>query len=545
MENFSISGNIVDVVARRTYQGVLQIEQGKIVGIEEKQTAESRYILPGFIDAHLHVESSLLVPAEFARMAVVHGTIGAVCDPHEIANVLGVSGVEYMIENGSQVPFRFYFGAPSCVPATPHETSGAVITPGGIAGLLARDDIHFLGEMMNYPGVIHEDEDVMEKLRLAREAGRVIDGHAPGLRGPELQKYINAGISTDHECSSLSEALEKIARGMKILIRQGSAARDFNTLIPLMETHPHALMLCTDDLHPDHLLRGHMNLLVRKAISRGCNLYDVLRAVSLNPKKHYGLHNGLLQPGDPADMIVTDNLTDFNVQETYIQGQLLAQAGETLLKPVLGPTPNRFHCPPLAPAELRVPALGNTIRVIQAFDGELSTKSLSIMPKIIDDMVVADPKNDILKLVVVNRYEEAVPAIGFVKGFGLRKGAIASTIAHDSHNIVAVGASDTDLAQAINLLIAHQGGLAVAEANHNMLLPLPVAGLMTTASAHHTAQRYQQLQHAAQQLGSKLTAPFMTLSFMALLVIPELKISDKGLFQVNTFRHVPLFEESE
>ena len=540
---FSLSGNIVDVVNRRIIPGTLWVENGLVARIEEGDAESDHYILPGLIDAHVHIESSMLVPAAFARLAVVHGTVGTVSDPHEIANVLGVEGVEYMIANGRQVPFRFYFGAPSCVPATPFEASGATITPAAIEKLLQHPEIRYLAEMMNFPGVVHQDKDVMEKIAHARRLGKVVDGHAPGLGGDALQRYALAGISTDHECFTLEEAREKIALGMKILIREGSAAKNFEALIPLMASHPESLMLCSDDKHPDDLVHGHINLLVQRALAKGYDLFDVLRSATFNPKEHYGLGNGLLQAGHPADIMVVNNLKDFRVLKTYIEGQLVARHGQSLLSPVHSETPNRFHCRPIRPEQLQVPVKGPHIRVIGALDGQLITESLAESARVDNGMAVSDPARDILKLVVQNRYQEAPPAVAFIKGFGLKQGAMASTVAHDSHNIIAVGTNDSELARAINLLVEAKGGIAVVGHGEEQLLPLPVAGIMTPAEGKETAARYQQLDAAAKKLGSTLSAPFMTLSFMALLVIPELKLSDKGLFDGKTFQHVSLFAD--
>lgn len=537
----SLSGNIVDVVQRRVYPGTIRVENGHIASIEEGLAKADSYIIPGLIDAHVHIESSMLVPAEFARLAVVHGTVGTVSDPHEIANVLGVEGVEYMIENGRQVPFRFYFGAPSCVPATAFESSGASLSPNDIDKLLQNKEIRYLAEMMNFPGVVHGDAEVMQKLAHARKHGKVVDGHAPGLKGDELKRYAQAGISTDHECFSLEEAREKIALGMKILIREGSAAKNFNDLIPLMATQPDELMLCSDDKHPDDLIKGHINLLVKRALQLGYDLFDVLRSATLNPRQHYGLQNGLLQTGHAADFVVIDSLTAFNILETYIAGQLVAKEGKSLIKPFRGKAPNRFVCQALKPEQLSVPATGKTIRVIGALEGQLITQSLSLEARIENGLAVSDPGRDLLKLVVLNRYRQAEPAIAFIKGFGLRQGALASTVAHDSHNIIALGANDQELARAINLLVEAKGGIAAVNENKELLLPLPVAGIMTQDDGYQTAQKYQQIDAMAKSLGCTLHAPFMTLSFMALLVIPELKLSDQGLFDGQSFSHVSLF----
>lgn len=539
--NYRISGNIVDVVQRRIFPGTLFIEDGRISSVVEEEVDATNFILPGFIDAHVHIESSMLIPSEFARLAVVHGTVGTVSDPHEIANVLGMEGVEYMIRNGRKVPFKFYFGAPSCVPATPFESSGAVITTADIRELLKMDEIKYLSEMMNFPGVIFGDKTVMEKIQAAHEAGKVIDGHVPGLTGEDLSKYEAAGISTDHECFTMKEALEKIRLGMKILIREGSAARNFDELAGLLKTHPTKIMFCSDDKHPNDLIKGHINLLVKRALLAGYDLFDTLRAVTLNPKQHYKLDNGLLQVGDDADLCLVDNLTDLQVLQTYIRGVRLADNGKTLLESVREEPLNRFEADRVTARQLRIRATATHIKVIKATDGQLITGKLLRKARIIDGFAVADPEQDILKLVCMNRYQKREPAVAFIHGFGFREGAIASTVAHDSHNILAVGTNDDDLLHAIQLLIDSKGGISLANGIKRMVLPLPVAGIMTNADGYGMALRYDQLEAEAKKLGSSLASPFMTLSFMALLVIPELKLSDKGLFDGNTFGFTDLF----
>ena len=539
-----ITGHIVDVVHRRVYTGTLHIGNGRIVSITEHNEplqGKLPYLLPGFVDAHVHIESSMLTPSEFARLAVVHGTVATVSDPHEIANVLGMEGVQYMIDNGLTVPMKFYFGAPSCVPATPFESSGAEITADDIRTLLQNPNIRYLSEMMNFPGVIHRDSQVMEKINHAREAGKVIDGHIPGIRGSDLQAYVDAGISTDHECFTIEEAREKIALGMKVLIREGSAAKNFSELIPLLNDYPDAIMLCSDDKHPNDLIEGHMNIVVKRALSLGYDLYDVLRSVSLNPKQHFGLDNGLLQPGDAADLIVVDKLADLNILETYIDGVCVASRGEARFEASPGHTPNVFHCQPLSEEDLLVEASQKKIRVIQALDGQLITKSICVDAPEKNGLLASDTRADLLKMVVLNRYRPSRPAIAFIRGFGLKAGAMASTVAHDSHNIIAVGTTDAEISKAINILIDNKGGIVVVNGKEQLVLPLPVAGIMTQADAYETASLYQKIEEKAIQLGSPLKSPFMTLSFMALLVIPELKLSDKGLFDGNTFQFTSLF----
>ncbi|WP_045221477.1 adenine deaminase [Desulfonatronum thioautotrophicum] len=541
-----IQGKIVDIHSRRIFSGQVEIAEGRISRIVKADAgatgdAGGRFILPGLIDSHVHIESSLLIPSEFARAAVVHGTVGSVSDPHELANVLGMEGVRFMVANGSASPFKFAFGAPSCVPATDFETSGAVLDAEDVDTLLAMPEITYLSEMMNFPGVLAQDAGVMRKLAAARRHGKPVDGHAPGLRGEDARRYALAGISTDHECFSLEEALEKVRYGMKILIREGSAARNFDELLPVLRRHPEMVMFCTDDLHPDNLLEGHIDCLVRRALAQGYDLFDVLRAATLNPIRHYGLHAGLLQEGDPADLIVVDDLDRFTVLETYIDGRLVARNGQSLLEPVAAKPVNIFRARPVTVPDLAVPARSETIRVIQALDGQLVTEATTARVRNEGGMAVSDPDRDILKIMVLQRYHPAPPALAFIQGFGLQAGALASTIAHDSHNIIAVGASDADMVRAVNLLVEHRGGISVAQGEMADVLPLPFGGLMSGDGVETVAAAYQRLDNAAKTLGSPLAAPFMTLAFMALLVIPALKLSDKGLFDGTTFSFVPLF----
>ena len=536
-----IAGNIVDVLSRRIYSGELVIEEGKIKQINEKPVEGGNYILPGFTDAHVHIESSMLVPSEFARMAVVHGTICTVSDPHEIANVLGVKGVEFMVENGSRVPFRFVFGAPSCVPATPFETSGAELKAADIEHLFDTLKLKYLSEMMNFPGVINAQPDVMAKLSAARRRGLPIDGHAPGLKDKALRSYISAGISTDHECETLKEALEKAALGMHILIREGSAARNFDELLPLLKIHPQKVMFCSDDLHPDHLAEGHINRLVSRAIKQGYDLFDVLAACTLNPTQHYSTGAGLLQPGDPADFIVTAELRDFYIIQTWINGILVAEKGKTLIEPVSVDTPNTFNADKVRANDLQLVSSGGRMRIIEIYDGQLYTGAIDIEAPPVGSAFQPDPSRDLALLAVVNRYQPAKPALCPVKGSHLKAGALASSVAHDSHNIIALGSSPEELARAINLVIESKGGLAWVNDNREEVLPLPVAGLMSANDGYLTAQTYQKMNRLAQNLTPGLSAPFMTLSFLALPVIPRLKLTDKGLFFVDDFQYVDNF----
>jgi adenine deaminase len=537
----TISGNIVDVVARRIFPGTVTIENGRIAAVHEHPVEESTYIIPGLIDAHIHIESSMLIPSEFARLAVVHGTTCTVSDPHEIANVLGTDGIHFMIENGDRVPFKFNFGAPSCVPATPFETAGAVIGPEELEEILSLENVKYLSEMMNFPGVLNGDPIVVNKLDLARKMGKPVDGHAPGLRGENLSRYIAAGITTDHECYTLEEAKEKAAKGMKILIREGSAAKNFEALSLMIAVNPEMVMFCSDDKHPDDLAEGHIDQLVRRALSKGYDPIDVLCCCTLNPVRHYGLDAGLLQPGDPADVVVIDGIRSFKVLSVYIDGQLVAREGQPLIPSVSVEPLNRFNAKPVTANDLSVISKDSDIRVIKAFDGQLITGAESCPPLVQNGFVASDTERDILKLVVVNRYVPSPPAIGFIKGFGLKIGAIASSVAHDSHNVVAVGTDDGVLARAINLVIGSKGGIAAVNGQTDMILPLPFAGIMSGSDGYEVAVQYRRLDRQVKDMGSVLHSSFMTLSFMALLVIPELKLSDRGLFNGAAFEFTSLF----
>jgi len=535
LKSYTVSGNIVDIVNREIFQGTITVEDGKINNITKEETSSNNCIMPGFIDAHVHIESSMLLPSEFARLAVIHGTVATVSDPHEIANVLGIDGVKFMINNGEKVPFKFYFGASSCVPATPFETSGARLGPEEVEELLKMDKIKYLSEMMNFPGVLFGDEEVKQKLDAAKKYNKVIDGHAPGLKGDDARKYIEAGITTDHECFTIEEALEKISYGMKILIREGSAAKNFDTLVGLLDEHPDQIMFCSDDKHPNDLVDGHINTLAKRAIAKGYDPIDVLRACIYNPIKHYSLDVGLLQKDSKADFIITDNLIDLNILETYIDGVKVAETGKNLIPHISESSPNNFKANKITEEDIKVVPTKSPIKVIKALDGQLITESFTVSPKIEDNNIVSDTENDVLKLVVMNRYQHSSPSMGFISNFNLKRGAIASTVAHDSHNIIAIGTTDEEIVKAINLLIETKGGVSAVDGEESSILPLPVAGLMSDGDGFDVAGKYDRLDKKVKEMGSKLSAPYMTLSFMALLVIPALKLSDKGLFDGNKF----------
>ncbi len=593
-----IIGRLVNISERNIQPVEVIIEEGKIVSVQPLEDAGAvsaskpdveislPYLLPGFIDSHVHIESSLLIPSEFARLAVVHGTVGTVSDPHEIANVCGLPGIEFMIRNGESAPFHFMFGAPSCVPATNFETAGATLDTEKVEQLLSNDKIGYLSEMMNFPGVLNKDPEVMKKIAAAQRLGKPVDGHAPGLRGEQAKAYIDAGITTDHECFTAEEALDKLRFGMKILIREGSAARNFDALISLLNDYPDQMMFCSDDKHPDSLIAGHINSLCARAVAAGVDVFNVLQAACINPHQHYNLKSGLLRAGDPADLIVVQDLTSFNVLQTYINGQLVAENGKSLIGsahiPTETPAPttsgslltaspiNNFKATPRVPADFSYPLDKwgeqenvEQCYVIEALDGQLITNKLIVpvadtLPR--GGQLHSNPAKDILKIVVVNRYTQAPVAKSFIRNFGLKRGAIASSVAHDSHNIVAVGVDDESICRAVNLIIGQKGGLSAIDpgsapaatpvsdvtgepittiapaGSKELLLPLPVAGLMSMGDGYEVAEAYTAIDHLAKEMGSTLAAPFMTLSFMSLLVIPHLKLSDLGLFDGDAFR---------
>jgi adenine deaminase len=550
MSSLNITGNIIDLFSQTVFFGSITVENGKIAIVQQLEPSQKpgeSFILPGFIDSHVHIESSMLVPSEFAKLAVVHGTVATVSDPHEIANVCGMAGVEFMIENGKTVPFKFNFGAPSCVPATTFETAGAVLNAADVKALLQKDEIKYLSEMMNFPGVLHADEEVMKKINSAKELGKPIDGHAPGLRGKDAKKYIEAGITTDHECFTKEEALDKLKYGMKIIIREGSAAKNFEALYSLIDEYPDQILLCSDDKHPDSLVEGHINQLCARAVAKDINVFNVLKAACVTPVLHYKLDVGLLRVGDAADFVVVNDLKEFKAQKTFINGELVAENGKSLIESKQSGIINNFNCDPkpVAEFEFHLNRFGiadeeniEQVYVVEAMDGQLITNKL-IEPitsfKVVNDIIQTNTEKDLLYMVVVNRYSNAPVAKCFVKNFGLKKGAIASSVAHDSHNIIAVGVDADSLSRAVNLIIAAKGGVSVVNETDEQVLPLPVAGLMSADDGYKVAEAYSSIDAAAKALGSTLAAPFMTLSFMGLLVIPHLKLSDMGLFDGDRF----------
>lgn len=538
-----LQGQFVDIPNRQIYSVEIEVQDGKISQISKiPDNPTLPFLMPGFIDAHVHVESSMLVPSEFARLAVCHGTVATISDPHEIANVCGVKGVDYMIANGKQVPFKFYFGAPSCVPATPFETAGAEVGAQDIENLMSRPEIHYLAEMMNWPGTVNRDPMVMEKIKIAQKYGKQIDGHAPGLKGELAEKYVSAGPSTDHECFTYEEALDKVKLGMKIAIREGSAAKNFEALIDLIDEYPEMIMLCSDDKHPDNLAISHINELAARAVAKGKDVFDVLRAACLTPISHYSLKVGQLRPEDPADFILAKDLKDFQILATYINGEKVAENGTTLIPSIKNELINNFDTDLKSSEDFKLEAKGNQVRVIEALDGQLITPEISGEILVIDGFAKSNVAKDILKITVVNRYQNAGPALAFIKNFGLKTGAIASSVGHDSHNIIAVGVDDESICKAVNLIIQAKGGISAVSGEKEEILPLPVGGIMSASDGYEVADAYTQIDKMAKEMGSKLNSPFMTLSFMALLVIPDLKLSDKGLFDGQKFEFTEVFK---
>jgi adenine deaminase len=544
---FNIKGNIVDIINKNIFYGEIEVVEGIIKSIQQLIDSKIKnqfYILPGFIDSHVHIESSMLIPSEFARLAVLHGTTGTISDPHEIANVCGIEGVHFMIENGKTSPFKFHFGAPSCVPATIFETAGASLNAKDVEKLLGMDDIFYLSEMMNFPGVLHGDEEVIQKIAAAKNINKPVDGHAPGLRGETAKKYIDAGISTDHECFTADEALNKLSYGMKILIREGSAAKNFDALIDLMHEHYENMMFCSDDKHPDSLEEGHINQLCARAVAKGIDIFKVLQAACINPVFHYKMKNGILREGDAADFIVVKDLINFDVAQTYIDGALVAEDGKSFIESVVIHPINKFDCEEKRVEDFALRASENQTDnfVIEALEGQLITNKLIKPATIKNGLLVSDVEKDILKIVVVNRYHEAPIAISFIKNIGLKNGAIASSVAHDSHNIVAMGVDDKSICEAVNLVIKEKGGVSAVGLDEKKILALPVAGLMSVKDGFEVAADYTDINNfATKVLRSSMEAPFMTLSFMALLVIPHLKLSDKGLFDGDEFTPILSF----
>lgn len=548
-----LSGRLLDIENEKILKVDICIENGIIKSIAENPDVSDNadYIMPGFIDSHVHIESSMLRPSEFAKIAIRHGVTGVVTDPHEIANVLGEKGIDYMIDDSRNVRFNFMFGCPSCVPATAFETSGTTLDSSAVERLMKRQDIGFLSEMMNYPGLLMDDKEVWAKIAAAKNAGKHIDGHAPGLRGVDLKKYVEAGIETDHECSTLAEAEEKIVDGMMVQIREGSAAKNFDALWHLIDRYPEKVMMCTDDKHPDDLVSGYINKMADRAVQNGCNIWNALKASSVNAAKHYGIKHPVIKVGERAEFIVANDR--FDVHETYIDGfKVFDEKGGVSADFIVGRAdsnlefPNVMNHEKISADDVIVKSNGNfaCVKVIDVEDGQLYTKETAERLSVKNGAVLSSVEKDVLKIVVVNRYDKnARPAVAYIRGFGLENGAIASTIAHDSHNIISVGTDDDSIVAAVNKLIDMKGGIVAIDDMGQSSLNLPIAGLISDKGGDEVADEYRKVNEKVKSMGSPLKAPFMTLSFMALLVIPELKLSDKGLFDGNRFGFVCLKTE--
>lgn len=576
----TIKAKYLDVKHGEVYPGIITFENGYFKEVmpiatfneDELDLDYDGILIPGFIDAHIHIESTMLTPSNFAKSVLVNGTTSVIADPHEIANVLGVEGIDFMIDNGENVPFDFYFTAPSCVPATEFETSGASINASDIDNLLARDEIVALGEMMNFPGVLNHDNEVLNKLAIARTHNKTVDGHAPLLIGDDLKEYIAWGISTEHEASTFKEAIEKKESGMKIMVREGSYAKNIDALLDsedrlnyLIEQEMNGIelkgtldeelrksifdFLVSDDITAKDLVNGHLKALIKKAISKDIDSKEAIKMVTYNPAQHYNLNSGQLVPGKIANFMLVDNLDDLNIEKLWVHGELIVQDGDLLFETEEScSVKNSFDVDEKIASDfdVNVDDLFNgeiaTVNVIGVNDGELVTQSTEEEVSIKNNILQADVEKDILKIAVVNRYGDNTISNGFIKGFGIKKGAIASSVAHDSHNIVVVGTNSEDMAKVVNLIIESEGGLAIVYGENSEILELPIAGLMSDQDGKYVASKLKSLQNFVQDLGSDLESPFAILSFMALLVIPELKISDKGLFNLNKFDFVELIK---
>lgn len=564
---------MLDVITDSIYPARISVEGGffkEIVPIVINDDSEldiSGIILPGFIDSHIHIESTMLTPAQFAKLAVRFGTTSVVCDPHEIVNVAGTDGIDFMIENSKSVPFNFYFSIPSCVPATCFETSGAILDSETIGELLKKDEAVALGEMMNFPGVINGDGEVLAKLEKAKELGKPIDGHAPLLSGKDLDKYIAEHISTDHECSNFAEAIEKKEKGMKIMVREGSSAKnmealfDFSDRLDYWKNHesfgkmPNEVLekrihlpifdfIVSDDKHTTDLIKGHLNESIKKAIDLEVSPISAIEMVTVNPSTHYNLNTGAIVKGMQADYVVVDNLNDLNILKTYVAGKCVFDGENVLFDVEETEFKNTFDVSKKESEDFEISCdePSADVNVIRCFNGELITEAESATLETKNGFVQPDLEEDILKIAVVERYGGNSIANGFITGFNLKKGAIASSVAHDSHNIVVVGTNSEDMANAVNCLIDNEGGFAIVDGDFEDSLALPIAGLMTNEDSHEVAEKLEKLHKTAADFGCKLDSPFMTMSFMALLVIPAIKISDKGLFDCINFEFIDVIK---
>ena len=545
-------GRVLNVFTGELVPTAVAVFDGVVVGYgdrpaREVENLQDAVIAPGFMDGHVHLESSLLLPSEFARAVLPHGTTTVVADPHEIANVSGLAGIRFMLEASEAIGLEVLLMASSCVPASLLETAGAELTADDLGALARHPRVLGLAEVMNFPGVVLGDPAVLAKLERFR--GRVIDGHAPGLSGPLLDAYLCAGIGSDHECTRLEEAREKLAKGMHIMIREGSQAHDLEALAPLVtpRTAPRC-MLVSDDCHPEDLLEhGHLDRILRRATELGMDAITAIRLVTLSPAEYFGLRFlGGVAPGFQADLVVLDSLQPLHVERVYKKGRLVGEGGRCLLEPRQATTGQELRSMKLSEvtaADLRIPAAGSRVRAIRLAENTLTTGEEIMEPAVRNDEVVSDPDRDLLKVAVLERHRgTGRKGLGLVRGLGIRRGALASTVAHDSHHLIVVGAADSDMVVAANALRELGGGLVVTSGGKILArLPLPVAGLMSDAPLSQVVNQKREINRAAHDLGAALAQPFMALSFLALPVIPKLKLTDQGLVDVELFRHVPLF----
>jgi adenine deaminase len=547
-------GRLVNVFSGEIKAVNIAIHGDRIIGFgdyDSKTTVDlkGKFVCPGFIDGHLHLESSMLAIPEFAKNVVPFGTTTVVADPHEIANVLGITGIKYVLDTSENLPVTVFIMFPSCVPATPFESSGAELGPRDMEPFVNHARVLGLAEMMNYPGVLFNDPSVLAKITVFKN--KVLDGHSPGLVGKDLAAYVSAGIGSDHECTGLEEAREKLGMGMRIMIREGSAAKNLDALLPLVNEHnSRNCFFVTDDLEPaDILEKGHLNSLIAKAIKKGLDPVTAIQMATINTARYFRLRDrGAIAPGYVADLVTLDDLSEVKVSSVYKNGVLTAQAGKVLVsrsEQISPNLPKTFNVNWDKIPGLQVKAEGSKINVIGVIPGQIVTKRLVESASIQDGYAVADPDRDILKIAVIERHHATGNyAVGFIKGFGLKRGAIVSTVAHDSHNIIVVGTNDADMMIAAKSIADLGGGMAVVENGKvTAKLPLPIAGLMSPAPINQVKDDLEGIVAAALSLGCTLENPFATLSFMALTPIPELKITDQGLFDSANFKFAKLFEE--
>ncbi len=540
-----IKGNILNIYTDEIYPGEIEIEKGVIQSIREVSSFFNEIIVPGFIDSHIHIESSKLTPSRFAEIALKHGTTSVVADPHEIANVMGLEGIEYMLNDARNSPLKFNFAAPSCVPTTEYETAGATIDSNVIDDLLRKDEFVSLGEVMDYNGVIEGKEDLIAKIESAKKHKKPIDGHAPLVTGEDLQKYVKYGIDTDHECTSKREAAEKRRMGVKIMIREGSESHMLEELL-----HSDADFIVSDDICAEDLIDGHIDKLLRKAVSLGMDAFEALKLVTINPAKHYNLNVGSITPGKQADLVFIDNLEDFNVKRVIVDGNTIYKKQKLLYRANPMPVKTTLKITPKTAEDFDVKAQDEnhksaTVNVINVEDNTIISSHDTAKLSIDRNTVIPSVFEDILKISVIERYGGNTIANGFVHGFNIKNGAIASSVSHDSHNIIAVGTNSQYIAEATNKIIENKGGL-VAMSNKEMIdLPLPIAGLMSDKSANVVSKVSSSLNELVSSMGCTLSSPYTTLSFLALPVVPSIKITNKGLFDVDANKFIDVIAHED